>query len=56
MTPEELASGKFTLAMLLAEAGKTDTAEEYCQFIVKTYPGTPGAAQAQAYLEKPFDQ
>jgi hypothetical protein len=48
----ERARGKFDLAMLLAEAGKSDTAREYCQFIVKTYPGTQGAAQAQAYLNR----
>jgi hypothetical protein len=38
--------------MFLADAGKTDKAEEYCQFIVKTYAGTAGAKNAQAYLDK----
>jgi hypothetical protein len=52
-TNEERASGKFDLAMMLAKAGKLNKAEEYCQFIVKAYPGTQGAMQAQAYLTKP---
>jgi TolA-binding protein len=56
MTLAELAAGKYTLAMLLDQADKTATAEEYCRFIVKTYPGTAGATQAQAYLDKAFEQ
>jgi hypothetical protein len=49
-TPEERAGGKFTLAMLWADNGNFDKAEEYCNLIVKTYPGTPAAGQAQAFL------
>jgi hypothetical protein len=56
MTPDELATSKFNMAMMLAKAGKLDTAEEYCHFVLKTYPGTAGAAQAQAYLDKAFEQ
>ena len=56
MTAEERATGKFNMAMILAKGGKTDTAEEYFQFIVKTYPGTAGAAQAQAFLNRPMAQ
>jgi len=37
---------------MLADAGKMDTAEDYCSFIVKTYPGTAGATQAQTFLVK----
>jgi hypothetical protein len=54
MSRDELASGKFNMAMMLANAGKADAAEDYCKFIVKTYPGTAGAKSAQAFLEKPI--
>jgi hypothetical protein len=56
MTDEQRAGGKFDMAMILAKAGKTDTAKDYCKLIVKTYPGTTGAAQAQAYLKRPVQQ
>ena len=54
MNREELASGKYNMAMMLAKAGKADAAEDYCKLIVKTYPGTEGAKSAQAYLDKPI--
>src|SRR5262249_40871723 len=56
MTNEERASGKFDMAMMLANAGRSDAAAEYCQFIIKNYAGTKGAAQAQTYLNRPIAQ
>ena len=53
VTNDERASGKYNMAMMLAKAGRSNTAEEYCQFIVKTYPGTQGAAQAHTFLDRP---
>jgi hypothetical protein len=50
-TPEERAAGKFKLAMLLANDGKTADAAEFAADIVAKYAGTPGAAQAQAFLD-----
>ncbi|HLW65842.1 MAG TPA: hypothetical protein VKS79_11020 [Gemmataceae bacterium] len=54
MSQEELATGKFNMAMMLAKAGKSDAAEDYCKFIMKNYPATAAAKNAQAYLEKPI--
>jgi hypothetical protein len=55
MNREDLATGKYSMAMMLAKAGKADAAEDYCKFIVKSYPGTAGARNAQAYLDKPVE-
>ena len=55
MSLEELATGKYNMAMMLAKAGKSDATEDYCKFIVKSYPGTAGAKTAQAYLDKPVE-
>jgi hypothetical protein len=52
VTPEERAAGKLRLAMLLAGDGKAADAAEFCTDIVKKYPGTPAANQAQAFLDK----
>jgi hypothetical protein len=51
LTPEERAAGKMKFAMLLAADGKTADAAEYYTDIVKKYPGTPAAQQAQALLK-----
>jgi TolA-binding protein len=56
MSLADLATGKYNMAMMLAKAGKSDAAEDYCKFIVKSYPGTAGAKNAQAYLDKPVEQ
>jgi TolA-binding protein len=52
LTPEQRAANKLKLAMLLAEYDKPDDAAEYCADIIKTYPGTAAAAQAQAFLDQ----
>jgi hypothetical protein len=54
-TPEERAASKLRLAMLLAGDGKTADAAEFCTDIVKKYPGTPAANQAQAFLDKVYN-
>jgi len=52
LTPEELGARKFKLAMLLADEGKTADAADYCGQILRKYPNTPAAEQAQDYLDK----
>ena len=52
LTPEQRAAGKFKLAMALAEYGKTAAADQYCTDIIKSYPGTAAAGQAQAFLDQ----
>lgn len=52
LTPGERAASKLKLAMLLADAGKNADAAEFCRDIVKQFPGTPAAKQAQAFLDK----
>jgi hypothetical protein len=48
--PEQRAAAKFKLAMVLADNGKTADAAEFCNDIIRKYPGTPATEQAQTFL------
>jgi len=49
---EQTAGTKFTFAEMLANGGKTEKAKERCREILRTYPATRAAADAQELLDK----
>lgn len=49
---EQTAATKFTFAEMLANGGKTEKAKERCREILRTFPATRAAADAQDLLDK----